>query len=289
MQALERALLDSWLVVRNAGVPKYVPHLLKQEIRRFFLNRMICVEIEDGIRLRSHRTDFYLLRRDEQRVIEDFKNSIRPGAWVLDVGANVGSYTLLAAKRVGSTGRVIAVEPDADNRKLLEGNIRDNHYSELVEVIPFAASNRRQCKQFFRTSRCTENSLYPGSEVESIASVQCVPLDDLLEEQKVDIIKLDVEGHEIEALEGMEKTIARSEPLVMFVECNPSALARAGHTSTELLARLSAYQCMVAWAEVSFSHGSAVMSGQDFSELVTGTQPWHNSMLKCTRVRPANV
>jgi len=283
MRALEQALLDSWLVVRNAGVPKYVPHPLKQVIRRFFLDRMICVEIEDGIRLHAHRTDFYLLNRDERRIIEDFKNSIHPGAWVLDVGANVGAYTLLAAKRVESTGRVIAVEPDADNRKLLEVNIRDNHCRKRVDVVPYAASNKRESKQFFRTSRCTENSLYPGSEVESIVAVQCVPLDDILEEQKIDIIKLDVEGHEIEALEGMEKTIARSEPLVLFVECNPSALARAGHTSTELLTRLSAYQCRVAWAEVSFSHGSAVLSGQDFSKLVAGTQPWHNSTLRCSR------
>lgn len=280
---LESTLLHSWLRIRNAGIPKYVPRSLKRLARRLFLDRVVTVEIDNGIRLRSPRSAFYLLSKSECFIINEFKNSIRPGTLVLDIGAHVGIYTLLAANRVGSAGKVIAVEPDPENLCLLDDNVRYNKFDRIVQVIPRAASNRSGTVQLFRGSRTNESSLHPLDEVESEISIKCVKLDQFVGEEHVAVIKLDVEGHEIEALEGMEGAIRRSDGLVVFIECNPGALARAGHSVADLLRRLLSYGCSVEWAEVNFRNETKVVGGKEFLEYVSSGPSWHNSTLKCTR------
>ena len=280
---LERTLLHSWLHLRNAGVPKYVPRSLKRLARRLFLDRVVTVKIDNGIRLRSPRSAFYLLSKSECFIINEFKNSIRPGTLVLDIGAHVGIYTLLAARRAGPEGKVIAVEPDPDNLRLLDDNVRYNKFDRIVQVIPRAASNRSGTVQLFRGSRSMESSLHPLDEIKSVISVECIKLDQFVGEEHVAVIKLDVEGHEIEALEGMEAAIRRSDGLVVFIECNPGALARAGHSIGGLLHRLVGYSCFVEWAEVNFRHGTEVVGGKEFLEYVSSRPSWHNSTLKCTR------
>jgi hypothetical protein len=106
----------------------------------------------------------------------------------------------------------------------------------------------------------------------------------VLEGQGVAVVKIDVEGHELEALEGLKETIERSKGLVMFIECNPLALARAGHSAKALVEKLAAYGCSVEWAEVISSRGSEVMNYEDFTRLISGTRQWYNSTLKCARL-----
>ena len=280
---LEKTLLHSWLRLRNAGVPKYIPRALKRLARRLFLDRVVTVEIDNGIRLRSPRSAFYLLSKSERFITHEFKNSIRPGTLVLDIGAHVGIYTLLAANRVGSAGKVIAVEPNPENLRLLDDNVRYNKFDRIVQVIPNAASNRRETMRLFRGTRSMESSLHSLDEIESVISVECVRLDEAVGPERVAVIKLDVEGHEIEALEGMEASIRRSDGLVLFIECNPGALSRAGHCVTDLLQRLLSHGCSVEWAEVNFRNETKVVSGKEFLESVHGDPSWHNSTLKCIR------
>jgi FkbM family methyltransferase len=140
----------------------------------------------------------------------------------VDVGANIGVITFLAATIVGATGRVIAVEPNPDNLQLLYRGIVLNGFSN-VEVLPFAASNRRAV---FSLTGGTSNTHLIGARPvqEGGAFVQSIVLDEaLVGLPRLDFVKMDIEGHEPPAFEGFSKLIARHRP-TLLVEFNPRCL-----------------------------------------------------------------
>jgi FkbM family methyltransferase len=141
---------------------------------------------------------------------------------VVDVGANVGVLTFLAASIVGKAGRVIAVEPNPDNLQLLYRGIVLNGF-ENVEVLPYAASNRRSI--FSLTGGTSNTHLVGAREPEEGGHfVQSVALDDVLGQlQRLDFVKMDIEGHEPQALEGFGRLIGRYRP-ALLVEFNPRCL-----------------------------------------------------------------
>jgi FkbM family methyltransferase len=147
-----------------------------------------------------------------------FAAGLRRGMTVVDVGAHVGYYTLLAAKKVGRFGRVLAVEPDPTNNALLRANVVRNH-AACVHVLSAAAWSER-----------TPLSLHPDSlntgdgRVSRLAGgvrVEGVPLDDVIPRRRhVHRIKIDAQGTDHVALRGMERIIHDSKPVV-FVEFAP--------------------------------------------------------------------
>ena len=148
--------------------------------------------------------------------------NLREGDVAVDVGANVGVLTFLAASIVGTTGRVIAVEPNPDNLQLLYRGIVHNGFTN-VEVLPFAASNARTV--FSLTGGTSNTHLIGAREPEEGGHfVQSIVLDDALADlPRLDFVKMDIEGHEPQALEGFSRLIGRHRP-VLLVEFNPRCL-----------------------------------------------------------------
>jgi FkbM family methyltransferase len=145
---------------------------------------------------------------------------LRPGATFVDVGANIGCVALLAAKLVGPAGTVIAVEPNPENVQLLFRGIAANCYRN-VRVFPVAASNRCETVRLVGT---TSNTAVGQGRDAGAFYVQAVPLDGLLAElDSVDCIKLDIEGYEPFALDGLARTLERHRP-ALVVEFNPRCL-----------------------------------------------------------------
>jgi len=151
-----------------------------------------------------------------------FLDAIRPGAVVVDVGANTGYYALLAAQRAGS---IFAFEPAPDNFALLTRNVERNHAAG-VTCLPHAVSDRRGSVRIF-TDRDNHGmaSLSPHNvnHQAAIVDAESITLDEyLLDERKVpsvDIIKIDAEGAEALVLSGARRILRDHNPRIFLEVC----------------------------------------------------------------------
>jgi FkbM family methyltransferase len=164
---------------------------------------------------------------------------LRPGAVVVDVGANVGYVTALAAARVGPGGRVVAIEPAADNVAVLRENLAANGLANVEIVAAAAGPYSGERDLFLRGAVSAVNSLYPDSCYAAVTRVVPVPLvrvDDVVD-GPADLVKIDVEGGEIEVLAGMPRLL--DDPsLHLVVEWHPALQQAAGHGPCDLPAAL---------------------------------------------------
>jgi FkbM family methyltransferase len=176
--------------------------------------------------------------RHEAFATELFKQSIQPGMTVLDIGAYLGEYALIAARAVGSGGKVYAFEPDPRNFEKLLQNIVVNGYTDIIIPIQKAVSDRAGSSSFFlQDADPSNNSLFQPPGVSKRVTAECVVLDDFfLEGNGFDIVKVDIEGAELNALLGMKSILSNTNgKITMFVECNPSALNAAEKSAQDLI------------------------------------------------------
>jgi FkbM family methyltransferase len=154
-----------------------------------------------------------------------FRAHLRPGMTVVDIGAHVGYYTLLAARAVGSLGRVVAVEPHPLNAELLRQNVSRNRIRN-VEVIEGAAS-RKPGKLMLEQSSDRNSGDHRVVRATSATTIEvdAVVLDDVL--QRIDVGKVDAQGSDHAAVAGMEKLVRRDLPTV-FTEFWPAAIRSFG-------------------------------------------------------------
>ncbi len=150
--------------------------------------------------------------------------TLKPGHIALDIGANIGCHTLVMASSVGEKGRVLAFEPNPKMLTRLRANVRLNGF-EQVDLFATALGNQSGSGSIFIPADTEHNqgvasmhrcNLASGSQEVSIA-VQS--LDDVVREkrlQRVDLIKMDVEGHEWEVLLGAKQTLERFRPILVF-------------------------------------------------------------------------
>jgi FkbM family methyltransferase len=139
---------------------------------------------------------------------------LRPGDVVFDVGANVGLYTLLASLRVGPEGRVVAFEPLPGNLDYLAQHLELNRVKN-VEVVGAAVGRARGHSSFVAAGSRSMGRLGSGGSLE----VDVVCLDDLVASGRVpppDLIKMDIEGGEVEALVGAQTVLREHRPTVVL-------------------------------------------------------------------------
>lgn len=173
-----------------------------------------------------------------------FESIVTPGMTVLDVGANVGYYTLLASRLVGPQGKVIAFEPEPLNFELLIRNILENR-SANVTAWPYAVGSAlgyADLNLSWPASTGSHSIAYQPKGGSSKLRVVLVGLDDFLDPSLwPDVIKMDIEGAEIFALEGMKKILAHKKLKALFVESNPEILRVMGKRAQEITDFLRPY------------------------------------------------
>jgi FkbM family methyltransferase len=191
----------------------------------------------DGVRLHvpGSRTIRASVLLGNVRLRSVLDSVLRPGCTFVDVGANIGAVAVWAARRVGPLGHVVAVEPAADNIAVLRANVDANHLGNVAVVTGAAGRAREQREFYVRGDVSAVGSLFPDSiyaSVTDIVHVEVTPLDDLVT-GSADLVKIDVEGAELDVLAGMPRLLA-SPATKLVVEWHPVLQRAAGYAAGAL-------------------------------------------------------
>jgi FkbM family methyltransferase len=171
-----------------------------------------------------------------------FRAILPAGGVAMDIGANVGWHTLLMARLVGDGGRVYAAEPNTSVRKRLQENLGLNRFGQ-VEVLPFAIANYKGTATFYGPEAKDADSGNGHVVTNDIVSdkrlmlVETRSLDEIVSDaqvERMDLIKIDVEGFEWPVLQGGQETIARFRPHIVF-EYDAEYAARGGGNARAIL------------------------------------------------------
>jgi FkbM family methyltransferase len=184
----------------------------------------------------------------EPGLTKRFLDTVRPGMTVVDVGANIGWYTLKAAQRVGAGGKVIAFEPAPRTFSILKDNVQVNGLLEtgIVELKRMACgAGDGEAELWIYPDDSGHNTLAPpepDTGADSGVRPVRVPVTSLDRELEhlaaVNVVKIDAEGWEPHVIEGMQELLHRSPVLTVFLEFAPLLLKRAGTDPAAFLTRL---------------------------------------------------
>jgi FkbM family methyltransferase len=231
----------SWLERVASGAAGRAPAWLRGPVKRGFNavlaalpgDHLTC-RLPGGETLRVDPAYRHLAWNAEEYAA--LKRCAHPGGTVLDVGANVGAYTLLFARWVGDTGHVYAFEPASASRAGLERHLLLNGLSSRVSVRAEAISDRAGSAPFIDAGTHGDNRLVPSATGET-RNVPSLSIDGFCDAVGLapDVIKIDIEGAELAALRGARRTIAgRGAALALFVELHPGTWPSLGVTRADV-------------------------------------------------------
>lgn len=180
------------------------------------------------------QTDLFLHGIREPEATKFFQGILKPNMVVVDVGANVGYYTLMEAR---VCKKVYAIEPEPTNYKALQYNIKMNKYENVKTLM--AAAGARNSTALLNISS-TSNWHKIGDRG---IPVQLVTIDSLLNGKRVDLVRMDVEGYELNVLKGMTETLRY--PVTLFLEVHRDFLKAYGQSLEELFEFLTVYKFYV--------------------------------------------
>jgi FkbM family methyltransferase len=170
-----------------------------------------------------------------------FRCFCKEGATVVDVGANVGLYTVIAAARVGSGGRVVSIEPHTESFQCLQKTIAANRLTQVRSFNVAAGDGVRTVSLFLTDDNKADSRIYSDSKGRKEVSVRMVDLDHLLADNgidRVDVIKMDIQGAEALALRGMRRILAGNPEMVIFAEFWPWGIEQTGLKAAGFLEQL---------------------------------------------------
>ncbi len=216
--------------------------------------RRSAVPVSDGAILVRTESGYVLVDADDHAVLMALVDSgdlepgtrlvirrlVKPGDTFIDVGANVGVHTLCAAHAMQGNGRVIAFEPFPRTSELLKRTVMMNGLASFCDVHQEAVSDQPGEKDLFVGRVSAHHSLIELDDLVSASSppvkVPVVRLDDVIAPlDTVDLIKIDVEGMELEVLNGARRIVAENPKIAIIVEFGPSHLYRSGHSAASWL------------------------------------------------------
>lgn len=214
-------------------------------VRRFIPNE---IEVE-GVRVALNPRDPVMsgsiaMGCHEREDLAAFRSLLKPGMCVADIGANIGLYAAVAAKAVGPTGLVVAIEPAPHNFALLERTAELNGFAQIRPIQAAAGDRPGELALYLSDDNTGDNRIYatpagPRREVR----VRCVRLDDLWASEAFpapDVIKIDIQGAEALAFEGMGQLLTRKPGLKVLMEFWPWGIRQTGRDPAALLRSLRA-------------------------------------------------
>lgn len=171
-------------------------------------------------------------------------DTLRPGDVFVDVGANIGYFSLLASRLVGVTGAVLAFEPEAANYSLLEANCHRNHCDNTRCFRAALGEENTSGTLYLNELNRGDHSLYPAEIDRTGQDISIVNGSRLISatHPRVNCIKIDTQGAECDVVRGLLELIVASAPdLIMIIEFSPMHLKNAGTSGRTLLELLAVY------------------------------------------------
>jgi FkbM family methyltransferase len=181
----------------------------------------------------------------ERELVQLMKKTLKAGMTVLDVGANVGYFSALASGLVGDTGQVHAFEPMPENLSRLRQNLRVFRWAHSYPNA--VGDNAGTAMIYFNESESGWASLLTSHDLERRADINVIRLDDWVLDHavnRIDFMKMDIEGGEFHALQGAREMLSRFRPMIV-AELNAACLARCHRKPEDVLALLQGlgYDC----------------------------------------------
>ena len=201
---------------------RYPVNVIHELVMSFFMP----VEVNGHRMFLDSRDSLGLLgnQRYEPDEIEFAKNSIHKGDVVLDIGAHIGYYTLLFANLVGEQGKVYAFEPDPDNFALLKQNVELNGYSNVVLKQAAVSNQKGETRLFLCDYNKGMHRLYDSKHSKRSINIEVLRLDDYFSDYggKINFIKMDIEGAELSAVQGMSSLLRKNGHVTIVTEFIPA-------------------------------------------------------------------
>ena len=194
-----------YMALRWLTVKKYV-------LKNIYDYKMFLPLRDDGL----GRVLFVLGERElDHKWLMD--NEVMPDDRVLDLGANIGYYAVMEAMKLSGSGHIYAVEPDPRNVRVLKKNIALNNFSSIIDFKQGAISNHNGTAMFGLHKRTNLNSFNildsKNTDVEQV-EVEIIDFSDYLKEiGGVDLVRMDVEGHELEILQSLSQMMLEDAKL----------------------------------------------------------------------------
>ena len=223
------------------------PH---QDIIEIQDSKMYINVREKDPEMRKTFQSYAITQIHEEATTNLFKKAVREKDIIVDLGANIGYFTLLAARLTGKEGKVYSFEPEPKNYSYLIKNIKLNNYDNVLAMQEAVSDKNGRIKLYIcehDTGHHTINqyggikNYKPNTDNKEIfIEIDTVTLDDFLrdKEKTVDVIKMDIEGAEMLALSGMEQTIKQNQNLKMFIEFFPLLIKKMGNSPEEFIGKL---------------------------------------------------
>jgi len=231
--------------LKGKGLRKYP---LMKQLKKYVLQKAKSdFAVVDGNKMYLGQDDLRLSINGvyEPLATEWVKKNVKKGDTVVDVGANIGYYTLVLAKLVGEQGRVFAFEPDSTNYKLLRKNIEINNYKNIHTENYAIADYEGHAKLFLSKTQMGMHRIYPSKYCsEHYLNVKTRSLDSyFIRETKkaISFVKIDVEGSEFKVINGM-KDILKNPGLKMLLEFVPFDIRECGDDPSKLVSMLDEFK-----------------------------------------------
>lgn len=209
----------------------------------------------------------------EPETISLFKKIVKPGMTIIDVGAHIGYYARIASELVGGSGTVYAFEADPENFILLQKNIGR---LKNIKSYRLAISDKTGQIDFYHyDEKSGVGSVLPNVPLDfkkTKISVRAANLDSFLQKNdvnKVDIIKMDIEGGEYAALQGMKKILSENKNLALIIEFAPAWVRAAGNTPLNFLNFIESFGFQIfAITKQGLSKLSPATSDADYARFI---------------------
>ena len=183
----------------------------------------------------------------EPYTTEVIKQNISNGDLVMDIGANIGYFTLIMAKGIRENGKVFSFEPEPKNFELLKKNVEINNYSNVI-LEKKAIGNKTGIAKLYLADR-KNNIFHSGmhrifrsdlvSQISNPVSINIIKLDDYLQDlkfiKKIRLIKIDVEGAEFDVLKGMNKILDENKEIEIVMEFSSENLEDYGSNAYDVV------------------------------------------------------